>query len=128
MEDNTTFYFNLICKNKIKNYKVNSNIYLKNFIEKLRPIAKKDFHLNEKEYIEIVEMKKQPNTNKWTKVPLLPFKIRIKEFYTSNKRYHFYIRKPPHIVIDILEQHIEDNTHDEKNNFYTQKYIGDENV
>jgi hypothetical protein len=112
------FYFKLVYTCQTKNYLVNPNISVKNFIQEIKERARVDFQLNPDEDIEIIESGNPNNINgrDAEMAPALePSSIRIREIYgTRHKQTAFYIRKIPLLQLSINipdeEENIEDNS------------------
>ena len=110
-----SFYFKLVYTCQTKNYLVNPNISLKNFIKNVKTRVRNDFQLNPDEDIEIVEAGNPNNINgrDAEMAPALePSSIRIREVYgTRYKQTAFYIRKIPllQFSIDIPEEEEQQN-------------------
>jgi hypothetical protein len=121
-------YFKLVYTCQTKNYIVNPNISIKDFIKNVKARARNDFNLNNDEDVEIVEAGNPDNINGHDAelAPALePSSTTIREIYGNrHTRTAFYIRKIPlNIVIDIPEEE-----NQQENNYSNQQYNGEENV
>jgi hypothetical protein len=91
-------YFKLVYTCQTKNYLVNPDISIKNFIEDIRVRARRDFNFNDNDEIEIVEAG-QPNNINGRDAEMAPAlelldNITVRQKY-QNRRHQiaFYVRR-----------------------------------
>ena len=108
------FYFKLAYTCQTKEYFVQTNITISQFIDDIKMRARGDFHLTDSEHIEIVEAGQYDNVNgrdAELAPALQPSNVLLCEIYENTyKNIAFYIRKTPsHLSVDIPTSDIENN-------------------
>ena len=118
--DDYVFYFKLVYTNRTKNYRINPDFTINEFLEDVRTRVRRDFDFSDNDSVDIVVAGQFNNIN-GRSAELAPAlkgsdTFTVKDTFT-NKNTSFYIRK-----LEVRER--EEEPSNDNNNHYNNHYVG----